>query len=121
MCETVDMASPRARSLRRNPTDAERKLWQALRRKQVEGFRFRRQHPIGPYVVDLVCLSEKLVIEVDGGQHASQLERDTQRTRWLESRGYRVLRFWNHDVLRNTRGVVETILEAANRREGPPP
>jgi very-short-patch-repair endonuclease len=115
------MASPRARSLRRTSTDAERKLWYALRRKQLEGFRFRRQHPIGPYVVDLVCLSERLVIEVDGGQHAERVDYDRERTHWLESRGYRVLRFWNHDVLLNAAGVVDVILDTLERREHPPP
>ena len=103
------MASPRARSLRKTPTDAEQKLWTVLRRQQIEGHRFRRQHPIGVYVVDFVCLAEKLVVEVDGGQHAENIHADAKRTAWLELRGYRVLRFWNNDVLRNTGGVVETI------------
>ncbi len=106
------MASPRARSLRGKPTDAESKLWSALRRQQIDGHRFRRQHPIGGYLVDFACLSENLVIEVDGGQHAETVSADTDRTAWLESRGYRVLRLWNNDVLGNTDGVVVAIRNA---------
>ncbi len=78
-------------------TDAERKLWSKLRDRRLEG-KFRRQFPIGPYVVDFVCLSHKLVIELDGGQHAEQLDYDNQRTEYLEHFGFRVLRFWNTDV-----------------------
>jgi very-short-patch-repair endonuclease len=103
------MASPLARRLRLTPTDAEIRLWSRLRRKQLGGFRFRRQQPLGPYVVDLFCPQAKLIIEVDGGQHAE--ESDT-RTKWLEARGYRVIRFWNNDVLGNTEGVLLTILDA---------
>jgi very-short-patch-repair endonuclease len=100
---------PLARRLRLTPTDAEIRLWSRLRRKQLEGFRFRRQHPLGPYVVDFFCAEAKLIVEVDGGQHAD--DNDT-RTRWLESRGYRVIRFWNNDVLANTEGVQHMILDA---------
>jgi very-short-patch-repair endonuclease len=103
------MASPLARSLRHTPTEAETRLWARLRRKQLAGIRFRRQHPLGRYVVDFFCAEAKLVIEVDGGQHAE--DTDT-RTRWLEGRGYRVLRFWNNDVLANTEGVLLMILAA---------
>ena len=106
------MASPRARQLRSTPTDAERRLWSWLRRKQLDRFRFRRQQPIGPYVVDFFCAQAKLIVEVDGGQHAERQLQDTARTRWLEERGYRVLRFWNNEVFGNTEGVVLTILEA---------
>jgi very-short-patch-repair endonuclease len=91
------MASPQARFLRRNETDTEKRLWYRLRRQQLNGFRFRRQHPIGPFIVDFVCLSEKLIVELDGGQHAEQITADSERTAWLEGRGYRVLRFWNND------------------------
>lgn len=107
------MASPHARSLRTNATDAERRLWRALRRRQLEGHRFRRQHPIGPYIVDFVCLSAKLVVEVDGGQHAQTEERDAARTAWLESRGYRVLRFWDNEVLSNIDGVVQMVRQSS--------
>jgi very-short-patch-repair endonuclease len=103
------MASPLARALRRTPTNAETRLWARLRRKQLDGCRFRRQHPLGPNVVDFFCAEAKLIIEVDGGQHAQ--DTDT-RTRWLEGRGYRVLRFWNNDVLANPEGVLLVILEA---------
>jgi len=82
------MASPLARKLRRTPTDAEIRLWSRLRRKQLEGFRFRRQHPLGPYVVDFFCAAAKLIVEVDGGQHANDGD---ARTRWLAARGYRVI------------------------------
>jgi very-short-patch-repair endonuclease len=115
------MASPRARFLRCNKTEAERKLWSALRRRQAEGFRFRQQHPLGPFVVDLVCLSAKLVVEVDGGGHELRRREDEERTRWLESRGYRVLRFWNRDVLQDTPSVIAEILDTLTRMEHPPP
>jgi very-short-patch-repair endonuclease len=105
-----------ARRLRLTPTDAEIRLWSRLRRKQLEGFRFRRQHPLGPYVVDFFCAAAKLIVEVDGGQHA---EDEEARTNWLEARGYRVIRFWNNDVLANTEGVLSTILDAL--RADPPP
>jgi very-short-patch-repair endonuclease len=105
------MASPLARRLRTTPTDAEMRLWSRLRRRQLAGFRFRRQHPMGPYVVDFFCPDTKLVVEVDGGQHADSAT-DAVRTRWLEARGYRVVRFWNNDVLANTEGVLLAILGA---------
>jgi very-short-patch-repair endonuclease len=105
------MPSTFARQLRGTPTDAEIRLWSRLRRKQLDGFRFRRQQPIGPYIVDFFCPEAKLVIEVDGGQHNVDEEKDEKRTRWLEERGYRVIRFWNNDVLSNTDGVVLTVFE----------
>ncbi len=86
--------------------------WIRLRRRQIEGYRFRRQVLMGPYVVDFACLKARLVIEVDGGQHADAFERDEQRTAWLEWRGFRVLRFWNTDVLQRTEGVLESIRAA---------
>jgi very-short-patch-repair endonuclease len=97
------MTDPVVKKLRENATDAERKLWHLLRRKQVAGLRFRRQYPLGPYIVDFVCLPARLIIEVDGGQHADHVERDTMRTAWLESQGFRVIRFWNNEVLSSTR------------------
>ena len=110
------MASPTARHLRKNPTDAEIRLWHQLRRRQLRGFRFRRQVPLGRYVADFVCLSEKLVIEIDGGQHSSRFDHDVRRTAWLAQNGFRVLRFWNNDVLENPEGVLETILRALECR-----
>jgi very-short-patch-repair endonuclease len=77
-----------------------------LRRKQLDGFRFRRQQPIGRYIVDFFCPDAKFIIEIDGGQHADQEQADAQRTHWLEEKGYRVVRFWNNDVLANTDGVL---------------
>jgi very-short-patch-repair endonuclease len=119
------MASTRARELRKNATDAERKLWWKLRYRQLGGYRFRRQVPIGPFIVDFACLSHRLLIEVDGSQHAERVAYDHARTRWLESRGYRVLRFWNGDVLQDIEGVLETIhralLEAGTPHPSPPP
>jgi very-short-patch-repair endonuclease len=105
------MSSTFARQLRSTPTDAEIRLWSRLRRKQLDGFRFRRQQPIGAYVVDFFCPEAKLIIEVDGGQHNVDEAKDEKRTRWLEERGYRVIRFWNNDVLSNTDGVVLAVLE----------
>ncbi len=103
------MPSRLARRLRKTPTDAESRLWRRLRQKQLDGFRFRRQHPLGPYVADFFCAEARLIVEVDGGQHARALERDDARSRWLAARGYRVLRFWNNEVLGNTDGVIDVI------------
>ena len=101
-----------AKSLRKNQTDVERRLWYALRNRQLSGYKFRRQHPISPYVVDFVCLEYKLVVEVDGGQHADAVTQDTARTVFLEGLGYRVLRFWNNEVLENLEGMLTVILAA---------
>ena len=100
-----------AKRLRANQTKSERKLWDALRGLPLAGTHFRRQVPIGPYVVDIACPDAKLVIEVDGAHHAEKenADRDAQRTRWLEGEGYRVLRFWNSDVTDNPSGVLESI------------
>ena len=106
------MPAPVARKLRSNLTAAESRLWSRLRRKQIAGHRFRRQAPIGRYVADFVCHDARLIVEVDGGQHGMRIVEDAKRTAWLESQGYRVLRFWNNDVLRNTDGVIERIRSA---------
>ena len=98
-----------ARTLRRNMTEAERVLWHRLRRRQVAGCRFRRQHPLGGFIVDFVSLEARLVVEVDGGQHAERHGYDQERTAWLARRGYRVLRFWNNEVLANAEGVLDVI------------
>ncbi len=102
-----------ATELRRNTTDAERRLWAALRGRRLEGYKFRRQHPIGRFIVDFACTKHHLVIEADGGQH-DESSSDARRTAWLESRGWRVLRFWDNDVLANTDGVVSTIPQAVS-------
>ena len=95
--------------MRKNPTAAEQCLWRRLNRRQVFGLKFRRQAPIGKYIVDFVCFEEKFVVELDGGQHKKQVTYDQERTDWLESQGYRVLRFWNNDVLQNIEGVMAVI------------
>lgn len=104
-----EMPSKNARYLRKNQTEAEKRLWWSLRRKQLRGARFRRQAPIGPYIVDFFCPEAKLIIELDGGQHADAVAADTRRTAWLEARSYRVVRFWNNDVMENIDGVLEVI------------
>src|SRR5690349_18622943 len=92
-------------------TGAERRLWQGLRGKQLAGYRFRKQHPVDRFILDFYCPAARLAIELDGGQHNTDAgrESDATRTAWLEYRGIRVLRFWNHDVLRNTDNVMQTI------------
>ncbi len=100
-------------------TDAERKLWKHLRLRNVGLFKFRRQHEISPYIVDFVCLEAHLIIEIDGGQHAGAGEYDSARTDFLQSAGYRVLRFWNNEVMENIDGVLEIICNAL-REDGPP-
>jgi very-short-patch-repair endonuclease len=109
-----------ARRLRKSSTIAERKLWKYLRSRGLSGFKFVRQEPIGPYVVDFVCREKRLVIEVDGGQHATD-KRDAIRDRWLADHRYRVLRFWNNEVLGNIEGVWETIFTAASAEAPPHP
>jgi very-short-patch-repair endonuclease len=104
------MLTDRARQLRRDSTEAEKTLWRHLRARQLNGAKFRRQHRIGPYIVDFVCLELHLIIELDGGQHAF----DTPaRTNFLVSEGYRILRFWNNEVLANPEGVHHTISQAS--------
>jgi very-short-patch-repair endonuclease len=104
------MANAKARNLRHTMTDAEKRLWSALRDRRLDGHKFKRQHPIGAYIADFACIESRLIVEADGGQHADN-EPDQKRTAWLKSQGWRVLRFWNNDILANTRGVVETIAE----------
>ena len=101
-----------ARALRHGQTDAERTLWSRLRHRGLLGRKFRRQHEIGPYVVDFVCTDARLVVELDGGQHLDQAACDARRTRWLEQEGYRVLRFWNDEVLQRLDEVLEQIVRA---------
>jgi very-short-patch-repair endonuclease len=99
----------RGRELRARMTDVEVHLWMRLRRNQIGGHYFRRQVPIGPYIADFVCVKARLIIEVDGGQHPAAVRRDELRTAWLQSQGYRVLRFWDNDVLQRTDSVLESI------------
>ncbi|MBN2619518.1 endonuclease domain-containing protein [candidate division WOR-3 bacterium] len=109
----------RARRLRKNMTDAERKLWYRIKRKQL-GVRFRRQQPIGRYIVDFVCFERKVIIEVDGGQH-DQCLGDTKRDACFGRQGYHVLRFWNNEVLRNIDGVIEAIRQEISPSPLSPP
>ncbi len=104
------MAREKARRLRRNSTDAEHRLWNALRDRQLDGYKFRRQRSIGRYIADFVCVAHRLVIEIDGSQHVDN-SYDGARTAWLEQHGWRVLRFWNNDVLLNTEGIAAAILK----------
>jgi len=108
----------KARTLRSNLTDAEQFLWQRLRLRQLDGHKFRRQRPLGPYIVDFVCLEKKLIVEVDGGQHSDHKVYDEKRDHWLKSQGYRIVRIWNNEVLKNIEGVIEIIQCAADE---PPP
>jgi very-short-patch-repair endonuclease len=112
--KSADIARIRARHLRRTTTDAEKKLWQQLRRFEINGSHFRRQVPIGPYIADFACMAARLIVEVDGSQHAEDRKQrhDEARTRWLAKEGYRVLRVWNNDIMRNMSGVMETVYAA---------
>ena len=98
-----------AKTLRKKSTDAENVLWKQLRRKQLEGLKFRRQQPIDNYVVDFVCFEKRIVIEVDGGQHSIERDKDSERDNYLVINGFKVLRFWNNEVLQNIEGVLEMI------------
>ena len=108
------MPNLRARVLRWDMTDDERRLWALLRRKQLAGYRFRRQHPMGTYIADFFCPSAKLIVELDGGQHSEdeQMHRDEIRTRWLALRGYRVLRIWNSDLKQRPNDILDMIMDA---------
>ena len=101
-----------AKTLRQQSTDAERMLWKYLRAHRMAGYKFRRQVVIEPYIVDFVCLEARLIVEADGGQHLEQVEDDLKRSAFLEFLGYRVIRFWNHEILRDTHTVLEQIHNA---------
>jgi len=109
------------RRLRRRQSDAEEKLWLNLRNRQLNGLKFRRQQSLGKYIVDFISFDVKLIIEVDGGQHNETVttEKDEQRTKWLEGKGYQVIRFWNNDVLENVEGVLTKIKEILEIRSHP--
>jgi very-short-patch-repair endonuclease len=111
----------RSRELRSNATPAERALWHRLNARQVNGVRFNRQFPIGPFICDFVSRSAKLIVEVDGGQHNVRAEADERRTRFLENQGYRVIRFWNNDVIERVEGVIAEIERALLDSPPPPP
>ncbi len=102
-----------AKNLRKQSTDTERALWRYLRAKGLNSFKFKRQQPIGSYIVDFVCFERKIIIELDGGQHAKeeQMRKDQERDNWFKRQGYEVLRFWDNEVLKNTREVLEVILK----------
>jgi len=108
----------RARQLRHAATDAERYLWRHLRHEQFAGFKFRRQYPLAGYIVDFVCIPARLVLELDGGQHLDAMRYDAERTGAIGALGYRVLRFWNDDVLLRTDAVLEEIWRHLESREG---
>jgi len=99
-----------AKELRKKSTDAERLLWRHLKTKQLAGLKFRRQEQIGRFIADFVCYEKKLVIEADGGQHTVEKEKDDERTQWLNSQGFTVLRFWNNEILTNIDGVMEVVM-----------
>ncbi len=110
----ADVSVQQARALRQASTTAEQLLWRHLRNRQLAGAKFRRQHPLGPYILDFVCLEHGLVVEVDGGQHADLQAQayDRQRTAWLQQQGLQVLRFWNHEVVQQTSEVLAHVLQA---------
>ena len=114
-------STARARRLRSDSTDAERVLWRLLRNRQLAGWKFRRQAPIGRYVVDFVCFENQLIVEVDGGQHQARARADAKRTKWLTSQGFRVIRYWNNQVLTETSAVQEAVLAALEARTSPSP
>ena len=102
----------KARQLRKHSTGPERTLWKELRNRQFEGYKFRRQYPVGPYIADFVCREQRVIVELDGSHHQAQIEDDQARTGFLESAGYRVVRFRNDQVLRETQAVLQAILGA---------
>jgi len=110
-----------ARQLRSHMTDVEQVLWQRLRMRQMNGLKFRRQHPCGQYIIDFACLENKLGIEVDGGQHDSNVEKDNLRTQWLASHGWTILRFWNHEVLKEIEAVLAEVNQYCSICANPAP
>src|SRR5947208_2085175 len=114
------MPNKTARQLRQAQTDAERRLWFALRDRRLAGYKFRRQYPIGRFIVDFACITFRLIVEADGGQHAQE-PRDARRGAILEAQGWRILRFWNNEILDNTEGVIETVLRTLRCAAAPSP
>jgi very-short-patch-repair endonuclease len=111
----------KARVLRKNQTDAESLLWHHLRDRRLAGHKFRRQHPIGAFIADFVCVEHRIVVELDGGQHSLRVEDDNRRSAFLKSKGYEVVRFWNHEVLKDTQAVLEFILRIIEESDTPSP
>ncbi|MDO4776548.1 MAG: endonuclease domain-containing protein [Cardiobacteriaceae bacterium] len=109
---------PHAKSLRGRMTDAEHCLWQHLRAGRLQGYKFRRQQPLGEYIADFLCLSPKLIVEADGGQHGERQAYDQVRTAYLQSLGFEVLRFWNHEILQQTEVMLEVILRRLRELDG---
>ncbi len=112
-------AHARARALRQDMTEAERRVWQILRSQQITGYKFRRQVPIGRYIADFVCHEARLIVEIDGGQHDRSSPPEAERSEFLQTEGYRILRFWNNEVLANLDGVHKAI--ADELAASPPP
>jgi very-short-patch-repair endonuclease len=112
---------PSAKSLRKRTTDAEQLLWGHLRAKRFGGLKFRRQQPIGASIVDFVCFEKKIIVELDGGHHAlpAEMQKDSKRDRWFEAQGYKVLRFWDNEVLTNIQGVLEVIWKGLFKSPSP--
>jgi very-short-patch-repair endonuclease len=100
-----------AKTLRKRSTDAENLLWKHIRAKRLQGLKFRRQEPIGKYIVDFVCYERRVIIELDGGQHNVDIDKDEERALWLKNRGFKILRFWNNDVLKKIEEILEVILK----------
>ena len=117
------MIRQRSRALRKRMTDAERLLWRHLRNRELGGWKFRRQYPVTPHIVDFICVDKNIVIEVDGGQHAENEDSDLQRSAFLNKMGYRVFRFWNNQVLQETEAVLEAIFAilADGKQNSPSP
>ncbi|RCX32277.1 endonuclease domain-containing protein [Thioalbus denitrificans] len=114
------MGIAQARKLRANMTDAEQLLWRRLRRRQLDGHKFRRQVPVGLYIADFLCYEKRLIVELDGGQHMERRYHDRQRDDWLRNQGFEVVRFWNDEVLRDPGAVLEEIARQLERRTPPP-
>jgi len=110
-----------AKELRKRPTEVEKLLWRYLRGKRLGELKFRRQQPVGNYIVDFVCYDKKLVIELDGGQHAKNKAKDIKRDKWLQEHGFKVLRLWNNEVLCNVEGVLEAVKKSALFHPPPSP
>lgn len=109
------MISQFAKILRKNSTDAERLLWFNLRNRRLGGYKFRRQYKLGSFIVDFICLEKKLIIEVDGGQHSEMIDEDLKRAEILNKQGYKILRFWNNEVFKETDSILQLILSRLNK------